>query len=152
MAPKRCHIFHASVTYNYKILKMSFAEEINDKSSSESIALIKRAVWEKYGELLFASEINSIQELTDVQAGFLQLMDEKWTELILPLIQEQVKPEFDDWYEEEENSYEEINLQSIDITEIDKGSWQIMFEDEHIDLIVHLYMKEWEFDYVARTG
>ncbi|MBK8055966.1 MAG: hypothetical protein IPK35_22530 [Saprospiraceae bacterium] len=130
---------------------MSFVEEIKGRSNSDSLDSIMQTVWENYGEFLFGSNINSIQELTDFQAGFLHLMDEKWTELIPVLIEDQVKPEFDNWYEEE-NSYEQINLQSIDISNIEDGSWQLMFEDDNVDLIVHLYMKEWEFQNVARTG
>ena len=134
-----------------KIQKMTFLEEIQRRSESHSIESIRQVVWENYGDLLFGSDINSNQEMSNFQAAFLHLMDEKWTGLLVPLIQNEVKEEFDGWYEEE-GSYKKISLQSIDIKELENGIWQIMFEDDNLDLIVHLYMKNWEFDYTARTG
>jgi len=130
---------------------MTFIEEIHRRSQSESIESIRQNVWVNYGEFMFGSDINSIQEMTNLHAAFLHLMDEKWTDIIVPLIQNNVKEEFDIWYEEE-GSYQKINLQSIDLKQLENGNWQIMFEDDNIDLIVHLYMKQWEFDYTARTG
>lgn len=130
---------------------MSFVEEIERRSESDSIESIRQVTWEKYGDLLFGSAVNSFQEFTDFQAAFLSLMDTKWTALLVPLINNHVKEEFDNWYEEE-GSYHEINMQSIDLRELKSGAWQIMFEDDNMDLIVHLYMKEWQFDYTARTG
>lgn len=130
---------------------MNFKEEIQRRSESDSIKSIRQSTWENYGEFLFISDINSINELDDFQAAFLHLMDEKWTELIAPLIKNNVKPEFDSWYEEE-GSYQKISMQSIGIKQLEIGNWQIMFEDNNVDLIVHLYMKQWEFDYTARTG
>ena len=43
-------------------------------------------------------------------------------------------------------------MQSLDIKDLDKEGWQIMFEDDNMDLIVHLYMKGWALDHTARTG
>jgi len=134
-----------------KMNKMTFLEEIERRSESESIEGIRHDVWENYGELMFGSDVNTIQEMTNFQAGFLHLMDQKWTETFYPIIQKNVKAEFDSWYEEE-GSYEKINMQSIDLKQLESGTSQLMFEDDNMDLIVHLYMKEWKFDYTARTG
>ena len=131
--------------------QMTFIEQIQRRSESESINSIKEEIWENYGDLMFGTDVNTIQEMTNFQTAFLHLMDEKWTEMVYPLIQNNVKAEFDSWYEEE-GSYQKFNMQSIDLKELESGTWQIMFEDDNMDLIVHLYMKEWEFDYTARTG
>jgi len=130
---------------------MTFVEEIQSRSESDSIDSIRQITWENYGDLLFGSDINSKQEMSDFQAAFLHLMDEKWTEIFVPLIQKEIKEEFESWYEEE-GLYKKISLQSIDIKDLKNGNWQIMFEDDNMDLIVHLYMKEWKFAYTARTG
>lgn len=100
---------------------------------------------------MFGTYVNLKEEMTDFQAAFLHLMDEKWAEILYPLIQKNVREEFDGWYEEE-GSYQEISMQSIDLKNLKQGSWQIMFEDDNMELIVHLYMKEWNFDHTARTG
>ena len=130
---------------------MTFEEEIKARSLSEDMARIKRDVWSSYGDFLFGSDIASIHELTDFQAAFLDLMDEKWNEVLHPLISKNVTEEFDSWYEEG-GSYEKIMMQSLDIKDLDKEGWQIMFEDDNMDLIVHLYMKGWALDHTARTG
>ncbi|MGH1433026.1 MAG: hypothetical protein ACRBG0_01055 [Lewinella sp.] len=130
---------------------MNFIQEIRKRYASDAIESIRQTTWKNYGNLLFGSRINSFQEFTDFQASFLSLMDEKWVELIYPLIQNNVKAEFDDWYEEG-GSYKEIRLQAIDLRELESGMWQLLFEDDNVDVIVHLYMKEWEFDYTVRTG
>jgi len=130
---------------------MTFIEEIERRSHSESIESIRQEVWKNYSDLMFGSDVNTIEEMTNFQASFLHLMDEKWTEIFYPLIQNNVKSEFDSWYEEE-GSYEKINMQSIDLNQLKSGTWQLMFEDDNMDLIVHLYMKEWNFDYTTRTG
>ena len=131
--------------------KMTFLEEIQRRSESDSIEGIRQDVWENYGDLMFGSDVNTIEEMTNFQAAFLHLMDQKWAEMLYPLIQNNVKAEFDSWYEEED-SYEKISMQSIDLSQLESGTWQLMFEDDNMDLIVHLYMKQWEFDYTARTG
>ncbi len=130
---------------------MSFTSEIKTRSKSNTIKALSISIWQKYGDYLFGSDINSLKELTISQTAFLSIMDEKWKDLILPLVNVNVKAEFDDWYEEG-GSYSQIRLQSIDLSQLESGNWQLMFEDENEDLIVHLYMEEWRFDYTARTG
>lgn len=130
---------------------MTFIEEIQRISESDSIAPIRLNVWDFHGDFMFGSDIDSIQEMSNLQAAFLHLMDEKWLDLMIPLIQNEVKTEFDNWHEEE-GSYKEIIQQSIDLTNLEDGKWQILFEDDNMDLIVHLHMKEWEFDHTTRTG
>jgi len=130
---------------------MNFKEEIQSIVNRNNTEELRTKVWAKYGEFLFGSDIEDRNELSEYQVGFLSLLSEKYIKLIVPLITDKVKPEFDEWYEEA-NSYSKISINSIDVQSIDDGEWQIMFEDDNMDLIVHLYMKEWEFDYTARTG
>lgn len=130
---------------------MNFKEDIQALLGAQSIQDLKSKAWAKYGDYLFGSDINSANELSEFQIGFLNLLSDKYLRTIVPLITNHVKSEFDEWYDEP-NSYGKIAINSIDIQSIESGEWQIMFEDDNMDLIVHLYMKEWEFDYTAKTG
>ena len=65
---------------------MTFLEEIQRRSESQSIEGIRQDVWENYGDLMFGSDVNTIQEMTNFQAGFLHLMDQKWTETFYPCL------------------------------------------------------------------
>ena len=130
---------------------MNFKDEINKILEDYKTEEIRPEVWDKYGKSLFGSDVKFAFQLRAYQVAFLKLLNIKYEEIIEPLIISKVKSEFDDWYEEPD-SYKTIFINSIDVKSIDNGEWQIMYEDENIDLIVHLYMKEWEFDYTARTS
>lgn len=130
---------------------MSFKEDIQALLETKSIEELKSKAWTKYGDFLFGSDINSSNELSEFQIIFLNLLSEKYLRTIVPLIINQVKSEFDEWYDEP-NNHGKISINSIDIRSVASGEWQIMFEDDNMDLIVHMYMKEWELDYTARTG
>ena len=130
---------------------MNFKDEINKILVDYKTEEIRPEVWYKYGKSLFGSDVKFAFQLRAYQVAFLKLLNIKYEEIIEPLIISKVKPEFDDWYEEPD-SYKTIFINSIDVKSIENGEWQIMYEDENIDLIVHLYMKEWEFDYTARTS
>jgi hypothetical protein len=130
---------------------MNFNEDIRLLLEDKNIDELRAKAWQKYGDFLFGSDINSAKDLTDFQIGFLNLLSDKYLRTIVPLITNNVKSEFDEWYEDR-NSYGKIAINSIDIQSVESGKWQIMFEDDNMDLIVHLYMRQWEFDYTARTG
>lgn len=131
---------------------MVFLEQITDCIKSIQDETSKNYLWEKYKDLLlYGSEIQTLNQLTDFQFGFLSLLEKNWDALIVPSINKNVIEEFDSWYEEE-GSYNEILVHSFDLRNLEQGDWEITFEDDNEDLIVHMYMKGWDCDYTARTG
>lgn len=130
---------------------MKFKKEIEIKLQEIDIQESRINAWENWSEYLFSSKIKKINELTAYQVGFLEVLSQKFDEIIIPLINTKVREELDNWYEKP-NAYNEISINAIDIRDIENEEWQIMFEDDNIDPVVHLYMKGWEFDYTALTG
>ena len=49
-------------------------------------------------------------------------------------------------------THQEVILQGLCIPGKDSDEWEINFEDETVEPLVHVYMKGWKFDYTALTG
>jgi len=128
-----------------------FLDQINQRLNSIELDSTRSDVWAKYGDLLFGSRIKSKEELTEFQVAFLSLLSDNWNALIVPTINKNVIEEFDSWYEEE-GSYNEIRVHSFNLKNLEQGDWEVTFEDDNIDLVVHMYMKGWDLDHTARTG
>ena len=61
---------------------MNFIDEIQHLSESGSIRAIHDIIWEKFGEYLFGSNIESKGELSNFQIAFLQLLNERWQQVV----------------------------------------------------------------------
>jgi len=107
---------------------------------------ITNAMIAKYKSILYR-----YTRISPYQAAFLKLFDEKWESVIFPLVEDKVIKEFKEFYDDG-RKYQEIILQGISIPEKGSIEWEINFEDESVDPLVHVYMKGWEFDYTALTG
>lgn len=82
---------------------------------------------------------------------FLSLLREKMKGDFLSKMHQSVKAEFAEWYDEDSFD-EEISLQSFDLDDLDQGQWQLMFEDDSEDPLVHVYFDGWKIDYLVVTG
>lgn len=107
-----------------------------------------QAAYSHWKEYLFIDEIEKFEELTATQEEFLVTLSLKyqgaWKEEIL----KKVSQEFFEFYEEEQQA-EGIKIQALDLEGLESGTWQMMFEDEEEDHLVHVYFKDWEIDYVV---
>lgn len=132
---------------NKKRVKM-FQEEIEEQEAiiKDGGQAITNEMIAKYKEILYR-----YTRINPYQAAFLKLFDEKWESEIYPMIEEKVINEFKDFYDDG-RIHQEIILQGLSIPEKDSVEWEINFEDETVDSLVHVYMKCWEFDYTALTG
>jgi len=128
---------------------MNFNRSITERI--QSVDKLKLNIWVRWSEFLFGSNIEKVEQLSDYQIAFLSILNEVYNDIIQPIILNQVTEEFNSWYEGSD-SYDKIMLHSIDISKIETGEWQLTFEDDNIDPIVHLYLNEWNFDYTALTG
>ncbi len=130
---------------------MTFLEEVFTRSLSHDRSEMQLHIWSKWGECLKVSGFETVEHLSDIQLAFLSMLSEKYEMLIQPLVTQYVKPEFEDWYEEEVEP-EVIIINAFNLNDLKNGTWEIAYEDDQEDLIVHLIMKNWEFDYTSRTG
>lgn len=121
---------------------MSFISTIEQAIRQHPLPQLKQEVWARWGDYLFASDIEKPDQLTDFQVGFLMLLSQKYETLISPLIEDRVKETLDNFYEDLD-TYQEIMLHGISMTDLTSGQWSITFEDDNRDVIVGFDMKEW---------
>lgn len=130
---------------------MTFIEEVFTYFISHERSEMQALVWSKWGECLKVSGFETVEHLSDFQLGFLSMLSEKYEKVIQPLVIQYVKPEFEEWYEEVVEP-EVIIINAFNLHDLKNGIWEIAYEDDQEDLIVHLIMKNWEFEYTTRTG
>lgn len=93
-------------------------------------------VWYSWGRYLFISNIRNPKELSDEELSFLVLLDEKYKSSLESKVLELVKENLDEWYVEY-GSYKAFWLHSINLSKLQEGIWELVFEDNNIDVVVH---------------
>ena len=131
----------------------SFSDEIKSTLHKISAKLDahRAEVWASWGPHMFGSRINAPHELTAEEVAFLVLLEDKYTnelgEKIFPLVKESL----DEWYQGSGQTYRQIRLLCIDIRKLSENKWELVYEDDNIDVVVHTFFSGWEVDYLART-
>jgi hypothetical protein len=132
---------------------MDFCSQIKNTEGivKENLHTLRKELFKKWGQYLFVNNIEHEEQLTTYQVAFLKLLDECMASQILPQIHPLIKKVFEDFYEEEQNDIK-IILNAIRMPEENLSEWELMFEDETIDPIVHAYMDGWKLNYTALTS
>lgn len=111
----------------------------------------QQEAFQQWKDYLFLNDISQLKELSSTQKEFLvslsQRYDGAWKEDVLT----KVAQEFFEFYEEKERA-EGIKIQALDLDGLEIGNWQMLFEDNTEDPLVHVYFKGWEIDYLTITG
>jgi hypothetical protein len=131
----------------------SFIQEIKNMEASinSNFHALRKTLFEKWGQYLFVNDIEKEEQLTTHQVAFLKLIDERLVSQIFPQTYQAVKKKFEDFYDEEQPGIK-IILHGIELPLENSSEWQLTFEDETIDPIIHVYMTEWELNYTALTS
>lgn len=106
--------------------------------------------YEQWKNFLFLNEINSFDQLNLTQKEFLKSLSQKYNGKWEAEILLKVKEEFLEFYEGEQTFG--IKIQALDLDGLDTKNWQMLFEDESEDPLVHVYFNNWNIDFLAMTG
>jgi len=129
-------------------MKMSFEEEIIElsKQIENGGQAITTAMINKYKEQLYR-----YTRINYRQAAFLKLLNDKWEGNLWPKLKNNVELEYSNYFDDG-HILRGVTLQGIEIPKEGTEQWELNFEEESEDPLVHVYMKGWDFDYTALTG
>lgn len=127
---------------------MKFVDEILT-SNCDSISRDVVAKWTSYLEI--TNENVAARGLDELQRKFFYLLEQKMEHGLSKEVEDAVLNELKDWYDTD-SLEDPIRLQAVDLDDIHKGIWQLLYEDDSEDPLVHVYFKGWEIDYLAVTG
>lgn len=106
---------------------------------------------ERWKEYLLFEESDKETSVISLQGKFFLLLEQKLQDGLQEQVERLVNEEFENWYDDEPFD-SPVQLQSVDLDGLESGVWQLLYEDDSEEPIVHVYFKGWEIDYLAVTG
>lgn len=138
-----------------------FQNEINERLSmlTQTNALTKKkAQFDKlYSMALVDADWNEIRKVDDLQASFLDLLNERYPEIVKN-IRAPLENRFNEMYQNSEDETErqykpqdELVMHKIQVPSANSDEWQMMYETKSDDTIFHIEFNGWTFKLIGVT-
>lgn len=140
--------------------KSPLAAEINDQisdltRSNPDILSYKNSIIRKWRKKNIFDVFDD-QDVTPNKIAFLYLLLEKYDDLlkqeIEPKIKQSLETDFPDWeYKDDIDIAREITVETIDLDDLERGEWRLVFGNDHDLTTIHVYFNGWDLEHIGYT-